>query len=44
MFIPWGEDFAYGNAFDDFSNGDALLRYFNSHHADLNIDIKYSTV
>lgn len=45
MFIPWGEDFAYGNAFDDFSNGDALLRYFNKKNfADLNIDMRYSTV
>ena len=44
MFIPWGEDFAYGNAFDDFGSGDALLRYFNKHFADLNIKIRYSTV
>lgn len=44
MFIPWGEDFAYGNAFDDFSNGDALLRYFDKHFGDLKIKMKYSTV
>jgi len=44
MLIPWGEDFAYGNAFDDFSNGDALIRYFNKNFSYLNMEIKYSTV
>ena len=29
LFIPWGEDFAYGNAHLDFSNGDALMNYWN---------------
>ena len=44
MLIPWGEDFAYGNAWDDFSSGDALIRYFNANFSHLNMDIKYSTV
>ena len=44
LFMPWGEDFAYGNAFDDFSNGDALIRYWTSELSDLGIDMRYSTV
>ena len=42
--MPWGEDFAYGNAFADFGDGDALIRYWNKHMTHLNIDIKYSTI
>ena len=34
MFMPWGEDFAYGNAFSDFKNGDALVRYWQSYVKD----------
>lgn len=44
MFMPWGEDFAYGNAFDDYDNGDALIRYWKKTWTHLNIDMKYSTV
>ena len=44
MFMPWGEDFAYGNAFDDYSNGDALIRYWKKTWTKLNIDMKYSTM
>ena len=44
LFMPWGEDFAYGNAWSDFDNGDALIRYWNSEVADeLGMTMKYST-
>ena len=44
MFIPWGEDFSYGNAFTDYANGDALMRYWKKHMTHLNIEMKYSTI
>ena len=44
LFIPWGEDFAYGNAFIDYTNGDNLIRYWKKTMSHLNIDIRYSTV
>lgn len=45
LFIPWGEDFAYGNAFMDFNNADALIREWNKGHAyTLDMDIKYATI
>ena len=44
LFMPWGEDFAYGNAWSDFTNGDALIRYWNSEvAAELGMTMKYST-
>lgn len=45
LFMPWGEDFAYGNAFTDFSNGDALINYWQKKMAnDVGISMRYSTV
>lgn len=44
LLIPWGEDFGYGNAWDDFNNGDALIRYWKKTMTHLNIDLRYSTV
>ena len=44
LFMPWGEDFAYGNAFTDFANGDSLIRYWKKTITDVGIDIRYSTV
>jgi len=44
LFMPWGEDFAYGNAFDDFGNGDALLRYWKDKMGDVGMTMQYSTV
>ena len=44
LFMPWGEDFAYGNAFLDFKNGDSLINYWKKHITDVNINIKYSTM
>jgi len=42
--MPWGEDFAYGNAFTDFANGDALIRYWKKAMTAAKIDMRYSTV
>jgi len=44
LFMPWGEDFAYGNAHVDFRNGDALIEEWNKTMTHLNMDIKYSTI
>lgn len=41
MFIPWGADFAYGNAHLNFASSDALIEYFNSHYDDMTL--MYST-
>ena len=39
--IPWGQDFAFGNAHMSFTSYDALISYFNSHYD--NITLMYST-
>ena len=44
LFIPWGEDFAYGNALNEFSQGDALMRQWAKQYPDIGIDLKYSTI
>lgn len=44
MFMPWGEDFAYGNARIDYRNGDALMEEWNKTMTRLNMNIKYSTI
>ena len=41
LMIPWGEDFAYGNAHMNFSSYDQLIPYFNDVYDD--ITIMYST-
>jgi len=37
MFIPWGEDFAYTNAFNNFKSTDALIDYFNDTYDDMTV-------
>jgi len=45
LFMPWGEDFAYGNAFTDFGNGDALIRYWSKElSSKFNIEMRWSTI
>ena len=44
LFMPWGEDFAYGNAHVDFRNGDGLISEWNKTMTRLNMDMKYSTI
>ena len=39
--IPFGGDFAYGNARINFASYDRLLSYFNSHYSDMTL--LYST-
>ena len=41
LMIPWGEDFAYGNAHMNFASYDQLIPYFNGVYDD--ITIMYST-
>ena len=37
LMIPWGEDFAYGNAHVNFASYDQLIPYFNSVYDDITI-------
>ena len=41
LFIPWGDDFTYGNAHLTFRPIDQLITYFNAHYDD--ITLLYST-
>ena len=41
MFIPWGDDFTYGDAHLTFRSPDNLIKYFNSHITDMTL--MYST-
>lgn len=41
MFIPWGDDFTYGNAHLTFAPVDQLIAYFNANHDDMTL--LYST-
>ena len=42
MFIQWGGDFRFMNAFDNFQQLDRLIEYMNEHHGD-QYHLKYST-
>lgn len=41
LFIPWGDDFTYGNARLTYAPLDALIPYFNEHYDDMTL--MYST-
>ena len=41
LFIPWGDDFTFGNAHLTYAPLDALIRYFNEHYDD--VTLMYST-
>lgn len=42
IFMQWGGDFAYSNAFFDYKQLDGLIRYMNLHYAD-KYHFRYST-
>lgn len=42
ILIPWGCDFGYMNATEDFENTDRLIDYFHK-NTKTNIKLKYST-
>ena len=42
LFIPMGDDFAYGNAYLNYESMDNLIDYWNAHKIN-NITLRYST-
>ena len=39
LLLPFGGDFAYGNAYLNFKTMDSLINYFNSHMQNTNITL-----